>query len=114
VREAYLKPYGSWADRIAVHRFVQDIPARPGDPAFDAVEETGRGLWRLSNVPLLVVWGGRDFVFDLDFFEEWRRRFPRAQFRLIQDAGHYVLEDAPEALPLIREFLALQPAPSEP
>ena len=33
VRDAYLAPYDSWANRIAVLRFVQDIPLRPGDRA---------------------------------------------------------------------------------
>ena len=31
VRAGYLAPYDTWANRIAVHRFVQDIPLKPGD-----------------------------------------------------------------------------------
>ena len=36
VRDAYAAPYDSWANRIAIHRFVQDIPLRPGDRSYDA------------------------------------------------------------------------------
>src|SRR5262249_41879412 len=39
VRAAYLLPYDSWANRIAVMRFVQDIPLRPGDPSYALVSE---------------------------------------------------------------------------
>ena len=30
-RAGFLAPYDSWANRIAVLRFVQDVPLRPGD-----------------------------------------------------------------------------------
>ena len=32
VAVGYLEPYDSWANRIAVHRFVQDIPLKEGGP----------------------------------------------------------------------------------
>ena len=37
LRRAYVYPYDSWAHRIAILRFVQDIPLRPGDPSYDLV-----------------------------------------------------------------------------
>ena len=35
VRAGYLAPYDSWDHRIAIHRFVQDIPLRPGDRSYE-------------------------------------------------------------------------------
>jgi haloalkane dehalogenase len=107
LRAAYTAPYGNWRDRIAVLRFVQDIPTRPGDAAWDQVQATQDGLSKLAGKPMLVCWGGKDFVFDGDFLAEWRRRFPKADVHLFEEAGHYVLEDAADkVIPLVKKFLA--------
>jgi haloalkane dehalogenase len=113
VREGYLAPYGSWRDRIAVLRFVQDIPLAPGDRCYELVRDEGLGQFR--DVPALVCWGGRDFVFDRHFLAEWRRRLPTAEVHDFPEAGHFVLEDSGgEIVPLVRDFLRrhpLAPAP---
>jgi len=108
VRAGFLRPYASWSDRIAVHRFVQDIPLRPGDRAYALVEAVEKDLDRFRAVPMLILWGERDFVFDRAFLAEWIRRFPDASVHRFPDAGHYVLEDAgEEIIPLVRRFLGL-------
>jgi cis-3-alkyl-4-acyloxetan-2-one decarboxylase len=105
-RQMYLAPYNSWAHRIAVLRFVQDIPLRPGDPSYDLVTQTQDNLHKLRGLPMLICWGERDFVFDRHFLSEWSARFPDAQIHRFPDAGHYVLEDAAAAIvPLVRDFL---------
>ncbi len=110
-RRAYLAPYDSWAHRIAVERFVQDIPLGPRDPAWATVERVSNALPELTVVPTLIAWGRRDFVFDDAFLAEWRRRVPGAEYLEYDDAGHYVLEDAAEELlPAIDEFLC-RPVP---
>jgi haloalkane dehalogenase len=110
VRRAYLAPYDSWRHRIAVQRFVEDIPLGPGDRSFATVDRVSRELGQLSTVPLLLCWGRRDFVFDDAFLDEWTRRLPHAEVHRFADAGHYVLEDAHErVLPLVKDFLARHP-----
>jgi haloalkane dehalogenase len=107
VRDAYCAPYDSWANRIATLRFVQDIPLSPDDPAYPVISELEQGLSRLADIPMLICWGGKDFVFDDHFLDEWRRRFPAAQVHRFADAGHYVMEDASsEIIELVRGFLA--------
>jgi haloalkane dehalogenase len=107
VRAEYLRPYDSWRNRIAVSRFVQTIPLRPGNPGFEIVEEVEGGLERLRTKPMLIAWGLRDFVFDGQFLAEWQRRFPEAEGLCFDDAGHYVLEDAgDDIIPRIRQFLS--------
>ncbi len=96
VAAAYTWPYGSWGDRIATLRFVQDIPLRQGDPGFDIVDGTAQQLHLFAQTPVLVVWGGKDWVFDDHFLAEWKRHLPHATVRYLADAGHYVLEDAAE------------------
>jgi len=112
VRAAYLAPYDSWRNRIAVLRFVQDIPLRAGDRAYELVRSVQDGLERFRGVPMLICWGEKDFVFDRHFLAEWRRRFPEAEAHAFANAGHLVLEDAgPEVLSLVRDFFQRHPLP---
>jgi cis-3-alkyl-4-acyloxetan-2-one decarboxylase len=109
IQQAYLAPYDSWAHRIAVLRFVQDIPLRPGEPAYDLVTQTQNNLHKLRDVPMMICWGERDFVFDRHFLAEWLKRFPTAEVHRFADAGHFVLEDAgAEIIPLVQRFLGDQ------
>lgn len=106
VRAAFLSPYGRPGDRLAIQRFVQDIPLRPGDPAWPLLHSTGEALHLFADRPALIAWGLRDPVFDPVILAEWRRRFPAARAIVYPWAGHYVLEDAHRHLvPAIRAFL---------
>jgi len=105
VARGYLAPYDSWDNRIAVYRFVKDIPLREGHVSWPVLTEVERNLERLRQVPMMIVWGGRDFCFNDHFYTEWGRRFPDARRYYFGEAGHYVLEDAfADVEPLFHEF----------
>jgi len=107
VARGFLAPYDSWHSRIAVHRFVQDIPMRADHPSWSTLVAVEEGLTNLSEVPMMLCWGGEDFCFNDWFYQEWQRRFPRAEAHYFKQAGHYVLEDAlDEITPLVDQFLA--------
>lgn len=107
VRAGYLAPHRSWADRVAVHRFVRDIPLAPNHRSNAEVEAIGQSLAGLAGRPALVVWGGRDWCFDDVFLEEWRRRLPAARVVRLADAGHWLLEDDPATVAReVQAFLA--------
>jgi haloalkane dehalogenase len=109
-REAYLWPYRLPEDRTGLLRFVQDIPLRPGDPSYALVSEVQAQLPRFNELPSLILWGEKDFVFDHHFLREWLRLLPAAEVHRFPNAGHYVLEDAgAEILPLIEDFFARRP-----
>lgn len=110
LRAAYCAPYDSWKNRIATLRFVQDIPLVPQDRSYAVAKAVEEGLHRFRRVPMLILWGEKDFVFDGRFLDEWQRRFPEAQAHRFPDAGHYVVEDAGDLiLPIVREFLQRHP-----
>ena len=110
VRRGLLAPYDSWSNRIATLKFVEDIPLTPGDTSYEMVRQTDLQLHRLSTLPALICWGMRDFVFDPDYLQEWRLRFPQAEVHQFDDAGHYLLEDAADrVVPLVRRFLNTHP-----
>jgi len=94
VQAAYLAPYGSRDERLAIHRFVADIPVRAGDSAFGLVQRTAERLELLRDVPTLICWGLADPVFDAGYLAEWQRYLPTAEVVSLPDAGHLVLEDA--------------------
>jgi haloalkane dehalogenase len=113
VRAGYLAPYGSWADRIAILRFVQDIPLKEGHPSYRALEELERQLPSLREFPMLFIWGMRDWCFTPAFLEEFQKRFPHAETLRIAEAGHYVFEDAHEQIvSKLQTFLAQYPVGS--
>ena len=110
VGDAYCAPYDSWSNRIAVHRFVQDIPLKPSDRGYDLITRVGSRLELLKSVPMFIGWGDKDFVFDEHFLKEWLVRFPNAELHQYPDCGHYILEDASdELIPLIAKFLDTHP-----
>ena len=107
-KRGYLLPYGSWADRVAVDAFVKDIPMDEAHPSWPALAATAAGIEKFRGNPVLIVWGGRDFCFNDDFYAEWRRRLPESDALYIADAGHYVIDDArEEALDRIGKFFGV-------
>jgi haloalkane dehalogenase len=105
-QRAYLFPYDSWANRVAVSAFVQDIPLQPGHRSWPALAEVAMGLPQFQDRRVLIIWGGRDFCFNDRFLDRWQKILPRAEVRRLADAGHYVLEDASdEVVPLAAGFL---------
>lgn len=109
-RKALLSPYDSWSTRRAVHRFVQDIPLKPGDRAWDLVSAAERQLPNYRQLPVFIGWGLQDFVFDQDFLAHFIKDLPNATQKIYGDAGHYVLEEKhAELVPAIRQFLDRHP-----
>jgi haloalkane dehalogenase len=114
LRRAYIAPYDSWNHRIAILRFVQDIPLRPGDRSYELASWVQGQLPMLRAVPMLILWGMRDFVFDDYFLKEWICRFPAATVHRFPDAGHYLFEDEADATStLVQSFLAAHTAIKE-
>ena len=106
-KRAYLSPYDSWAHRVAVSAFVQDIPLSPSHRSWSTLAAVEQGLAQFRDRAALVVWGGRDFCFNDHFLARWREILPHATVHRIADAGHYVLEDArAEVVPIIATFLS--------
>jgi pimeloyl-ACP methyl ester carboxylesterase len=108
VKRGYLYPYADWTSRIAVHRFVQDIPTGEGSASDRVLAEVERKLVVLRDRPVRILWGGRDFCFNRHYYNRWRVLLPGANADYFEEAGHYVLEDAgQECLYEIQVFLNL-------
>lgn len=107
VRDGFLFPYRSWADRVAIQQFVRDIPLSPRHPTWALIDAIDRDLLLLRDRPMLILWGGRDWCFSDHFLADWLKRFPAAEVARFDHAGHYLLEDAhAEVVPRVVRFLA--------
>lgn len=94
VKRGMLWPYRSWSDRIAVWQFVKDIPLTVKHRSYQTLVEVEAGLAGLADKPVLLFWGAQDFCFNRHFYARWQSLFPRARCQLLDNCGHYVLEDA--------------------
>ncbi|HZP61371.1 MAG TPA: alpha/beta fold hydrolase [Opitutaceae bacterium] len=93
-KRAYLWPYRSWAERVAVDAFVKDIPLEASHPSMPTLRAIEAALPQFCDRPALIAWGGKDFCFDDRFLVRWQKIFPQAATAHFAEAGHYVLEDA--------------------
>ena len=110
VRAGYLAPYDNFANRVANLRFVQDIPISPDSPSYYVIQHIEENLKLFQEHPVQIIWGAHDFVFNDHFLKRWQEIFPQAEVHRMEDAGHYVVEDAHERiLPLLYEFLQKNP-----
>ncbi|MEE2643262.1 MAG: alpha/beta fold hydrolase [Planctomycetota bacterium] len=95
-RQGLLAPYNNWANRVAIHQFVQDIPTRRAHPSYGALKLVQDGLVKLEDVPVKMIWGMKDWVFTGEVLAEMEKRIPHASVHRIENAGHYVMEEARE------------------
>ncbi|MBI5364219.1 MAG: alpha/beta fold hydrolase [Planctomycetes bacterium] len=97
-RRGLLLPYDSSAHRVAIARFVQDIPMSSAHPSWNELAATDAAIASFAHLPACIAWGERDWCFSRPFFEEWKRRLPSAETELYPRAGHYLMEDEGDAV----------------
>jgi len=109
VKRAYLAPHPTWSSRTGVLVFPREIPAGPDAPLAPALAELEHGLeTHFRGKPVKIVWAMRDPAFTSQVLDQlWLRTFPSAEVVRLEDAGHYLQEDAHERIvPELLSFLA--------
>jgi pimeloyl-ACP methyl ester carboxylesterase len=102
----FLYPYNNYQTRVGIARFVQDIPMNKKHRSFELLKNIEENLPNISG-DKFILWGKKDFCFNQHFFERWKNIYPEAKYDLLEDAGHYLIEDQPElVLQKVKEFLA--------
>lgn len=107
-KAAYLAPHGSWSSRTPVLVFPREIPAGPEGPVSEFLAEVHDELVPgFQGKPVLVAWPMKDVAFTPDMLDDfWLADFPDAEVVRVDDAGHYIQEDAHEiVIPKLLEFL---------
>jgi cis-3-alkyl-4-acyloxetan-2-one decarboxylase len=88
----------------------RDIPVQETDVSYAEMKRIERGLSLLSGIPVLLVWGMQDPVISTQVLHRWQRLYPHATTHEIEDASHFLQEDAPErVVQWIEKFLEANP-----
>src|SRR5262249_17158693 len=107
VRRAYLAPHPDWASRTAMLAFPREIPTGPDGPVSDLAGAIEAGLRRsFADRPVAIAWGMKDPASPPRWLDLWLTTFPQADVMRLDDAGHYLQEDAHERIvPALLRFL---------
>lgn len=95
-KQGLLAPYNSPRHRVAIDRFVKDIPMSKTHPTYQVLKKLERDLPSLADKPISMVWGMKDWCFRPECMDRLARSLPNATLRPLADVGHYVMEEAPE------------------
>lgn len=107
-REAYLAPHPTWSSRTSILMFPREIPTGPMGPVSDFVADIHDQLIAgCGNKPVFIAWPMKDVAFTPDILEDmWLADFPDAEVLRVEDAAHYIQEDAHEkVIPALLRFL---------
>lgn len=110
-RAAYLAPHSNWASRSGILAFPRQIPSGPEGPVSDFVAEEGARLaTAFARKPVRIVWPMKDVAFSPETLDGmWLASFPHADVTRVDDAGHFIQEDAHErVIPELMGFIAQQ------
>jgi pimeloyl-ACP methyl ester carboxylesterase len=119
MKRAYRDVHKGWSDRTAILVFPREIPVTEGGPVGAMNAEIEEGLKRdFRSKPVHVTWAMKDVAFLPEFLDTlWLDTFPDASVTRLDDAGHYLQEDAHERIvPELVAFVGRLPvgAPSKP
>ena len=93
-------------DALLVARY----PGARGDASFEEMARIEQGLGQFVETPSLLIWGMNDLVLPPAVLRQWQARYPHAIIHEIDDANHFLQEDAPERIiGWIAAFLAAYP-----
>jgi haloalkane dehalogenase len=110
VLDAYRAPFPTPESRLALLCWSRDIPVHETDPSYPEMKRIEEALVRFIGTPTLLVWGMRDPVLPETVLRTWQRIYPQATAAEIEDASHFLQEDAPQRIVLcIEEFLEAHP-----
>jgi haloalkane dehalogenase len=96
IRSALLAPYDSWSHRLAVYRFVQDIPLSPLHPSYETLLNIEESLPLFRERRVCLIWGMLDWCFSPEYLKRFLQFFPEADVHRLEKAHHLLLEDAPD------------------
>ena len=110
VLDAYLAPFPTPESRLALLCWTRDIPVSPDDPSFATMKAIEEKLALFAETPTLLIWGKQDPVLPPAVLQRWQQIYPKATTHEIEDASHFLQEDAPEPIVAwIAQFLNANP-----
>lgn len=87
---AYLKPWKGKSGQVAYFSQVAQFNEQHTDPL--------EPLLKSIDLPVSIIWGEHDAWLDPSVAARLREMIPHSEVRIIPEAGHFSMEDAPEAV----------------
>jgi len=111
VKRAYLAPHPSRSSRTPILVFPRQIPSGPEGEVSALLGEIERGLESFRSKPVAIAWAMKDIAFTPEVLDQlWLETFSDAPVLRLEDAGHYLQEDAHERIvPALLEHLGKPP-----
>lgn len=101
----YREPFPDAASRYPMRRWTEQLPAGPGDAAYDAMVRIEAALPHFER-PVLIVRGSRDPILTAGRARTIAQALPDARLEVLEGAGHFLQEDDPRAVArLLNDFL---------
>ena len=108
-RQSLLAPYKTSAQRSAVAQFVADVPFNARHRSYFDIAEVAERVSGL-DIPVRLVWGAKDPVFNDDFAEDLLGRFRNVALHRIASTGHLTVLEASVA-PILEVAMAHTQSP---
>jgi haloalkane dehalogenase len=93
VMDAYRGPFPTPESRRPMHVFPREILH-----SRTFLAEIERQLPKLSDRPALLVWPSKDIAFREPERKRWEQLFPNHRTVILEGAGHFIQEDAPDEI----------------
>ncbi|HEY6409820.1 MAG TPA: alpha/beta fold hydrolase [Ktedonobacteraceae bacterium] len=98
VMDAYRAPFPTPESRLAMLCWSRDIPVQESDVSYVEMKRIEEGLSQFNGKPILLVWGMQDPILPASVLQRWQELYPHATTQKLEDASHFLQEDAPEQI----------------
>jgi len=106
VKIAYTDVFTDADDRAGVMAFPQLIPDRLAHPSAQLIKHQVEPFVNNFKGPVKIFWGMQDPFFPPEMLTQWQHNLPQATTLQIDDASHYLQEDAHDKIvPVLKQFL---------
>ena len=110
MKKAYTAPFPDKESCIGAMAFPKDIPKGDKHPSSKIMQEIRDNLTLLTDKFKIMIWGMKDKIFPPKIIEVWDRIYPGIKVYKIEQAGHFLQEDAPDQIvEIIKQFLKENP-----
>ncbi|MBD3227884.1 MAG: alpha/beta fold hydrolase [Candidatus Lokiarchaeota archaeon] len=106
LKKAYVAPFPNKKYCLGAKAFPLDIPKGKNHPSSEIMQKIRDRLNLLKDKQKILIWGMKDRIFPPKIINVWLKIYPNIEIHRINDASHFLQEDAPEeVISIITNFI---------